>query len=314
MSGESPSAAPANGAILGIAFAILLVAVAAIVVHFPGDPSVHALPPPSWPPPPAALAAQQAADQQLLRDFGADADERAFVGALKRFHAEEVRLKGQAADARLREKLTGLEIAARRITGTRGPVAYRAAIVRLTERFRQALVGVRSTLADDSFRVLDGASGAEIPVIAGFQELAGTMLVDALRTGLLGADGSADPGALDVLRLLYMHRLAGVVRESVPRDRILTPFEVVTVLKWKVEAHPGLSMKEREELVPAIEALDAAWPREEVLGMVALRLGLFSRAVTHFDRALLGNPEAVALRHLQELAEREAKRTPLRPR
>jgi len=298
-----------NGAALAMSFAFLLIATVAMGVHFPGKTTDFRLPSPAWPPAAEALAAQNSADQQLLRDFPEDADEVAFVEALERFHREEVRLKGLTADAMLREKLTELEGAARRITGTRGPGGYRAALVRLAERFQRAVAGVRVALADESVRILDGGSGAEIPAIAEFQKLAGTMLVDSLRTGLLAADGRVEPGAMDVLRFLYLHRLSGVVREIMPRDRLLTPFEVVTVLKWKVEGHPGLAWKERKELVPEIQALDPTWPREKVLGMVCIRLGLFAQAITHFDRALLARPDEVGLRRLQELAERAVERS-----
>jgi len=248
-----------------------------------------------WIPSADQLEAQGQRDEKSKAQVSWDESERFLESALTQFGKEEVRRGGKGVDASLRESYTQLEQRAHGYYGTRGRDYYRGLGLHLCDRFENALKRFLNDVQDGKVSIAEGYEPSEWPSAGVLHGFAGTMLEGALRTGLVDRTGKVTPEALIVMRYLFLTRWAKLIREITPESTLLSGLEIVTLWKWKVEAHAQLSLAERFEYAKRVLQVDAGYPIHHVTGILLWRSGLGEEALLEMALALAQNPKSQEL-------------------
>jgi hypothetical protein len=297
--GEQESGTEEAGSSIGgvffVAALMAAVALAGMVFQYSPPQPLPSLELRYWIPSADQLGAQRLRDEKNKEKVTWDGEERLLEAALTHFGYEEVRRGGKGVDAALRESYTQLEQRAHGYYGTRGRDYYRAVGLHLCDRFENALNRFLKDVQAGKVSIAEGyelSDGSSALALHGF---AGTMLEDALRTGLVDRLGKATPESVIVMRYLFLTRWAKLIREITPESTLLSGLEIVTLWKWKVEAHAQLPLKERFEYAKRILRVDSTYPIHHVAGILLWRSGLGEEALLEVGLALDQNPESLEL-------------------
>ncbi len=291
---------------------VLVLGVAALTLSLTPPPASEeagpaALPAASWwRPSPEAVAQQRALDATRLEGFVIGADEEAFLKDLARFHHVEIRTRGDRHQKKYREATEAQRLRAQRYLRDHGMERY----VQLGMAARQRFLAALQHLAEDAARsgttlakqVVRQPDRAEVRTI---RELGGNFLDFAVRVGLMDELGRTDLGRAFVIATLFKIRWLRWVEEVYPPDANLTRLEQRTVLAYRVEAHPGLSLGRRLQILHALRSVDPSYPADRVEARLLIRAGHLARAARFLDEALKRKPGDAALARLRARVERE---------
>jgi len=284
-----------TGGVFLVAALMATVALTAMLFQYSPPKPLPSLELRYWIPTEGQLENQRARDATNKEKVTWGESERLLQSALVDFGHAEVRRGGKGIDASLRESYTQLEQKAHGYYGTRGRDQYRGLGLHLCEQFETALEAFLTDVRGGRVSIAEGYDVSVHPSATVLHGLAGTMLRDALRTGLVDISGQMTPEALIVMRYLFLTRWAKLVREITPEATLLSGLETITLWKWKIEAHAQLSLNERLEYVDRVLKVNSSYPIHHVKGILFWRFGLGEEALLEMSLAVSQNPESVEL-------------------
>lgn len=285
---EQPVLVPPRGLVWVTLAALSLSAAGAILFA----PPVVAADPPSlqlqtWRSDEAELSDMRRRIQALLQRYPQlEAQEQGLRGEFALWLAQEA-TQGQLGverDFAARLHLARAEEQARQLVLSRGQDALQAAAARFGLQVREAL--------EELLR----SSPAGHPELSSLdKEIPGNRLdqiAPGMRAALAGTGierhlhgGALEPAVQLVVEALASQRILSLGARVTPRPALPSDVQGM-LLRWRVEAHEGLTAERRAELLAQLEAADPGYPSDFTAGVWAARSGDCQAAVAAWQRSL----------------------------
>lgn len=285
---EQPVLLPPRGLVWVTLGALSLTAAAAILLA----PAVVADDPPSlrletWREDEREQTEMRQRITALLRQSAqAPAEERAMRGEFAVWLAQEA-TQGQLGvehDFAARSHLARAEELARQLVLRHGEAALQAAAARFGLEVREALeASLRALPADRRALAHLKAAQPDSPL----ERVAPGMTAALIGTGIERhmAGAALEPAAQLVVEGLASQRLLGLAARLAPRPSLPSDVQAL-LLRWRVEAHQGLSPERRAALLAQLEAADPGYPSDFAAGVWAARAGDCASASAAWQRSL----------------------------
>lgn len=151
-------------------------------------------------------------------------------------------------------------------------------------------MGTGQALAD---KLMAGLKARDRGVV---EALGGHLIHHLLSTHLIESDLAMQPGAEQLIPIIFIARWAQVVRESRPPDALLSVEERKTLLRWKLVANPAVRAERRLEVAQALKALDPDFPTLRALAARAADERLWPAAAHYYELAAQKSPDDRTLR------------------
>lgn len=300
-----PSVRPgAQGAIAAIAVTFLVVGVVAVVIHYRQPASNVDLSLDTWRPSAEDWNKHREQEELLALKVELGSEEKKVLAAFADLNRTELLVLDKEPDESLRQAMTVLEMVAERYFLKHGAQKYRALGVFAAKQFADVLTKLLAATRQKGVKATEIAKVfAGDPLYQQWQDIGGDFLSNALRSGLLSPQGDLQPGAEIIVPLLFASRWSYFVRNLGPKEAVETPFARLTLLKWKVEYHHGLTMERRHELIREVLELQPNYPVDDVLGRLYAKYSDWRRSAEHFEKALRQNPTNLTLQANLEYAK-----------
>jgi hypothetical protein len=293
-----PSIGSGAGKTTGVLFVALLLAIVTLggaVFLYSPPAQLPSLELGYWIPRSEDLTRQRIRDEAQKKMVVWGEEETQLLEALQRFGHVEVQRGGKGSGEEYREVLTLLEQQAHnyyhRYRGEERREHYRGMGLILCDHFEMALRAFLSDLRSGDVALTEGYEPSASPSAKELHGLGGTILKYALRTGLLNTRGEMTPEAFVIMRFLYLTRWARLLYKATPVSTLLSSFEELTLLKWKVEAHAQLKLNERIGYAREVQRIDSTYPLHHVLGILLWRSGLGEEALVEMGLAVRESPD-----------------------
>lgn len=214
-----------------------------------------------------------------------------------------------ASDPAAGRQLARLEERVRRFGLQHGREALGAAAGRWALGVRQAL---EQQLAPSHAARKAATDGG----MSRIDQIAPGMARVAARTGITrwrGSDGRLSAAAALVVEALAIQRyLAFARRVPAPRPELSSALAII-LLRFRVEAQAGLSLRRRLLLAEELAALDPAWPSTWSTAVLMAQAGRLRGAGIWFERAARQGEHPAAARQNARWCRQQARRTSQRP-
>lgn len=285
---EQPVLVPPSGLVWVTLAALSLSAAGAILFA----PPVVAVDPPSlqlqtWQSDEAELSDMRQRIQALLRRYPqAEAQEQALRGEFAVWLAQEA-TQGQLGvehDFAARLHLARAEEQARQLVLSKGPDALQAAAARFGLQVREAL--------EELLRSMPAGHAGLASVDKDIPPNRLDQIAPGMRAALTGTGierhmrgGALEPAARLVVEALASQRILSLGSRVTPRPALPSDVQGL-LLRWRVEAHEGLTAERRAQLLAQLEAADPGYPIDFTAGVWAAREGDCQAAVAAWQRSL----------------------------
>lgn len=217
-----------------------------------------------------------AAANEILSQFRAYLHEEASLGA-------EVLAQQPAA----RQALGDIEERVRALVATQGQDALRALAVDYGRQVRQAVEAALVQARGQHQTLAVWLREAKTPQAKALGDVAGGLGATLGGTGLEAFlhGGRLDPAAGQVVEALAQQRILQL-GQRVPTGPPPLPSDAqLLLLRYRIEAHEGLSIERKLSLVQELAAVDAAAPTDYLLAVLLARAGHCREAIPAFQRA-----------------------------
>lgn len=240
----------------------------------------------------AALSAQDARDAELCAAFPLGKGEDEIAEALHRYNEAELRTAGDLRAPALMETRERLRLLLQRYARIHGVPRFHALGLVFRDRFvgalRALLTAVRARRERASLYLLNHPLATET---ADFRKWAGGYLEQALRSGLVGEDGTIPDAAERVPGLFFLVRWFYWLHPVTDYTFQLSDDELAAFWAWKVEQSLHLSLERRFQLVQQIERIRPDYPAGYVRGVLLAREDRWAAAYKEWQRWVLLHPE-----------------------